>query len=31
MLAGLAVITAAIVVQGWFGGAMVHGVDHLNW
>jgi len=21
----------AIVVQGWFGGAMVHGVDHMNW
>jgi uncharacterized membrane protein len=31
MVAGLAVITAAIVIQGWFGGAMVHGVDHMNW
>jgi hypothetical protein len=31
MLASLAIITAAIVVQGWFGGAMVHGIDHLNW
>ena len=31
MLAGLTAITAAIVVQGWFGGAMVHGIDHLNW
>ena len=30
-LAGLTVITAAIIVQGWFGGAMVHGIDHLNW
>ena len=31
MLAALTVITAAIIVQGWFGGAMVHGADHLNW
>ena len=31
MLASLAIITAAIVVQGWFGGAMVHGIDHLSW
>jgi len=31
MIAGLGVITIAIVVQGWFGGAMVHGVDHMNW
>ncbi len=31
MIIGLAVITAAIVVQGWFGGAMVHGMDHMNW
>lgn len=31
MIAGLAVITIAILVQGWFGGAMVHGVDHMNW
>jgi uncharacterized membrane protein len=30
-LAALTVITAAIIVQGWFGGAMVHGADHLNW
>jgi len=22
---------AAIVVQGWFGGALVHGMDHMNW
>jgi uncharacterized membrane protein len=31
MIVGLSVLTAAIVVQGWFGGALVHGVDHLNW
>jgi len=31
MLLGLAAITAAIVVQGWFGGAMVHGMDHMSW
>jgi uncharacterized membrane protein len=31
MIFGLAVITAAIIVQGWFGGAMVHGIDHMNW
>ena len=31
MIVGLAVITAAIVVQGWFGGALVHGIDHMNW
>ena len=31
MLAALTVLTAAIIVQGWFGGAMVHGADHLNW
>jgi uncharacterized membrane protein len=31
MIAGLTLVTMAIVVQGWFGGAMVHGVDHMNW
>lgn len=31
MIVGLGLITAAIVVQGWFGGAIVHGVDHMNW
>lgn len=31
MIAGLAVITVAIVVQGWYGGALVHGIDHLDW
>ena len=31
MIVALTVITAAIAVQGWFGGAMVHGMDHMNW
>jgi uncharacterized membrane protein len=31
MIAALAAITTAIAVQGWFGGAMVHGVDHMSW
>lgn len=31
MVVALAGITAAIVVQGWFGGAMVHGIDHMDW
>jgi uncharacterized membrane protein len=31
MIFGLALLTAAIVVQAWFGGALVHGIDHLNW
>jgi uncharacterized membrane protein len=31
MIAALAVITAAIVIQGWYGGAMVHGIEHINW
>jgi uncharacterized membrane protein len=31
MIAGLAVLTAGLMVQGWFGGAMVHGIDHMNW
>lgn len=31
MIVGLSLLTAAILVQGWFGGALVHGVDHLNW
>ena len=31
MIAGLMVITAAIVVQGWYGGAIVHGIEHLDW
>lgn len=31
MIAGLSLITASIIIQGWFGGAMVHGIDHMNW
>ena len=31
MIIGLTVLTAAILVEGWFGGALVHHVDHLNW
>lgn len=31
MLLALGGITAAIIVQGWFGGALVHGVGHMNW
>ena len=31
MIIGLSIITAAIVIQGWFGGALVHGMDHMNW
>lgn len=31
MIVGLAIISAAIIVQGWFGGAMMRGMDHMNW
>lgn len=31
MIIALAVITGAIVVQGWYGGALVHGIDHMDW
>ena len=31
MLASLAAITTMLVLQGWLGGALVHGIDHLNW
>jgi uncharacterized membrane protein len=31
MMTVLGVATAAIIVQGWFGGAMIHGIDHLSW
>lgn len=27
----LGLATLALLVQGWFGGALVHGVDHMNW
>ncbi len=31
MILPLTAMTVAIVAQGWFGGALVHGIDHLNW
>lgn len=31
MIVALAGITVAIIVQGWFGGALVHGIDHMDW
>ena len=31
MIIGLTAITAAIAVQGWFGGAMIHEIDHMDW
>ena len=31
MIVSLSLMTVAIAVQGWFGGALVHGIDHLNW
>jgi len=31
MLLTVGTITAALVAQGWLGGALVHGVDHLAW
>ena len=27
----LAALSLALLVQGWFGGALIHGIDHLNW
>lgn len=30
MIAALSAMTLAIVVQGWLGGALVHGLDHLD-
>ncbi len=30
-MSGCEGITAAFVVQGWYGGALVHGIDHMNW
>lgn len=30
-IVALGAMTAAIVVQGWFGGALTHGFEHLNW
>ena len=31
MIVALGVMTVAIVTQGWFGGALVHGIGHMNW
>lgn len=31
MIIGLTILTAAILVEDRFGGALVRGVDHLNW
>lgn len=31
MIGALSVMTFAIIAQGWFGGALVHGVEHMNW
>jgi uncharacterized membrane protein len=31
MIIGLSSLTAAVIVQGWYGGALVHGMDHMNW
>ena len=31
MILALTLMTIAIAVQGWFGGALVHGAEHLNW
>jgi len=31
MIVALSVMTGAIIIQGWYGGALVHGIDHLNW
>ncbi len=31
MILALGLMTAAIIVQGWFGGALVHGIGHMNW
>jgi uncharacterized membrane protein len=31
MIVALTLMTIAIAVQGWFGGALVHGAEHLNW
>ncbi len=31
MLAALGLLTLALLVQGWLGGALVHGIRHMNW
>ena len=27
----LGLTTLLLLVQGWLGGALIHGVDHMNW
>lgn len=27
----LGTLTALLLVQGWLGGALIHGIDHMNW
>lgn len=31
MILSLTLMTIAIAVQGWFGGALVYGMEHMNW
>jgi uncharacterized membrane protein len=31
MIVSLTLMTIAIAVQGWFGGALVYGMEHMNW
>ncbi|MDP9414659.1 MAG: hypothetical protein M3Q08_11355 [Pseudomonadota bacterium] len=31
MVVLLGLVTVALLVQGWLGGALIHGIDHLNW
>jgi uncharacterized membrane protein len=31
MVWALAALTAALIVQGWYGGAIVHGASHMSW
>lgn len=31
MIAALGMLTLALLVQGWLGGALVHGIRHMNW
>ena len=31
MILSLSLMTIAIVVQGWFGGSLVHGMEHMDW
>lgn len=31
MIISLTLMTIAIAIQGWFGGALVYGMEHMNW